>query len=245
MPEVPRSRHKPGKQGNTNVRDNRPFERFAFERNGVTDFGDVSYLKRDAYDAEIRSLFDGATLVRPPSTRGADGAVGWLTNLPAGSHLLPYIREEYQNYAKPLGLWAESPRATHNGTLVLRTANGATFLLADRRRSPWLPAAEGGGPPRGGREVVAAPGASCADACKEGGGRCETPGARVGERLRRAGAPLPVRGGLRPPGGKRAAGIRASGVARHPPPVPGERHRSRNARPSLRRRRGSASASSS
>ena len=175
VPEVPRSRHKPGKQGNTNVRDNRPFERFAFERNGVDDFGDLSYLKRDAYDAEIRSLFDGATLVRPPSTRGADGAVGWLTNLPAGSHLLPYIREEYQNYAKPLGLWAESPRATHNGTLVLRTANGATFLFADRRRSPWLPAAERRRPPRGGREVVAAPGASCADACKEGGGRCETP----------------------------------------------------------------------
>ena len=46
--------------------------------------------------------------------------------------------------------------------------------MAPRFSSPTA-AARRGCPPRGGREVVAAPGASCADACKEGGGRCETP----------------------------------------------------------------------
>mmetsp|Transcript_13250 Transcript_13250/g.44566 ORF Transcript_13250/g.44566 Transcript_13250/m.44566 type:complete len:234 (+) Transcript_13250:1508-2209(+) len=53
------------------------------------------------------------------------------------------------------------------------------------------------------------------------------PGARagVGDVVRGAGAPLPVRGGLRPPGGGRAARIRARLRAGHVPTVPRLRHR--------------------
>ena len=43
-PEINRSRHASAR--GTNVIDNKPFERFTFEKKGVEDFGDLSYLRR-------------------------------------------------------------------------------------------------------------------------------------------------------------------------------------------------------
>ena len=49
---------------------------------------------------------------------------------------------------------------------------GATLLLADRRRSPYLREEERWRPQPGGRNVVAAAGKSCHEACAAEGGSC-------------------------------------------------------------------------
>ena len=73
---------------------------------------------------------------------------------------------------QPPGIWLESPRGTHNGTIALHVPGGATLLLADRRKSPFLRDDERLAPQQGGRNVVAAAGKSCQDACVAEGGRC-------------------------------------------------------------------------
>ena len=92
----------------------------------VLDFGDLSYLLRPAFDAHLAAQIATATRVTlppglPMGAKGLPvqgGAVPWMKQLKGGaSHLLLYTREEYQTLSRPLGIWLESPRGTHHGTV--------------------------------------------------------------------------------------------------------------------------------
>ena len=174
VPRINRSRHANAR--GTNVLDNRPFERFAFERSGVNDFGDLSYLLRPSYEAAFESTVRDARRRDWPAAWG--GAVGqgaaqkWLGSVSTVEVLL-YTREQYRELAKPLGIWAEAQRATHNGTISLQTASGGTLLLADRRRCPYLEREEQLRPEPTDRPIAAAAGVSCVDACRDAGGACD------------------------------------------------------------------------
>jgi len=198
-PEVPRTRHA-SKRG-TNVKDNRPFEAFGFAEHGVGSFGDLHHLLRPAYDDAVKALFappahitawrEGSEFWSTPvpgqgklqagggsfwskSSGDAPAARQWLEALGAGTTtVVAYTRENYRSLATPLGLWKESPRGTHNGTILLRSAAGATLVLADRRKCPWLPPQHAFRAAHAWREVKAAPGASCAAACQGAGMRCQ------------------------------------------------------------------------
>jgi len=87
--------------------------------------------------------------------------------------MLLYTREQYRELAKPLGIWAESQRATHNGTIALALPSGGTLLLADQRRCPYLPGTARLRPPVGMHTLAAAAGVSCSEACRAAGGRCD------------------------------------------------------------------------
>lgn len=97
----------------------------------------------------------------------------WLRSVKT-AELLVYTREEYRTLAKPLGIWAESQRATHNGTITLSTEGGGLLILADRRRCPYLEGNEQLRPDPQARAIGAANGASCTETCKAAGGRCDT-----------------------------------------------------------------------
>lgn len=167
-PEVPRTRH--ASTRGTNVKDNRPFEAFAFERIGMHTFGDLHGLLRPMFDASMAKLFAWPTVVHewPGPVRLSRGgsATTWLSGLSEGETLtLTYTRERYREMATALGLWKESPRGTHNGTIVLHTPAGATVILADRRKCPWLGAEHTMLPMPGFVEIAAQPGVSCATTC--------------------------------------------------------------------------------
>jgi len=167
-PEINRSRHASSR--GTNVVNNKPFERFTFERTGVDSFGDLSYLLQPAYESATAQLLRTAKPVSVPE--GRDSLERWLTKLPTDvPSLLLYVREEYQALAKRLGLWGENPRATHNGTITLRLPSRATLVLADRRRCPYLPPALRE-TPADGSFVVAKIGKSCDEACRDRNEEC-------------------------------------------------------------------------
>ena len=161
----------------TNVKDNRPFERFTFERTGVETFGDLSYLLQGAYEVDFAQTVRTARRGKWPdvwgggSTQGA--AQSWLRSVKT-TELLVYTREQYRALAKPLGIWAESQRATHNGTITLPTQGGGLLVLADRRRCPYLDDSERLKPDPRARAIGAIAGASCTATCHGAGGRCHT-----------------------------------------------------------------------
>ena len=174
--EINRSRHA-SKRG-TNVLDNKPFERFTFETKGVSSFGDLSYLLRENDEPATAAAVSTAKRHEWPSAWGGSMAAGagqaWMAQLPTSTpNLLLYTREQYKELAKPLGLWAESQRATHNGTIKLHTQAGATVLLADRRKCPYLSEGERMQPPASMQQIAAKPGLSCSFACKQVGAKCE------------------------------------------------------------------------
>ena len=147
----------------------------------MRDFGDLSYLLRPAFEAKLAAQIAAATRVTLPpglplGAKGLPvqgGAIPWMKQLQKDTaHVLLYTREEYQTISRPLGIWLESPRGTHNGTIALHVPGGATLLLADRRRSPCLREEERWRPQLGGRNVVAAAGKSCHEACAAEGGSC-------------------------------------------------------------------------
>jgi len=175
-PEINRSRHA-SKRG-TNVIDNKPFERFVFETRGVQTFGDLSYLLRESHEGVVAAAVRAAERVSWPSSWGGgstfEAAVDWVKRTPASPpRLLLYVREEYKKIAKPLGLWGENQRATHNGTITLRTESGGMLLLADKRKCPYLLKTERMSPPTGLRQLAAPAGVSCATACRQIGARCD------------------------------------------------------------------------
>ena len=175
-PEINRSRHA-SKRG-TNVMDNKPFERFAFEKVGVQTFGDLSYLLRDKHEATAQGLVKSAKRLSWPGAWGGstqfESAVGWMGQLPSEPpQLLLYSREEYKGIAKALGLWGENQRATSNGTITLKPNGGGTLLLADRRKCPYLEESERIKPPPGLQQLRAPLGVSCDEACAKAGARCD------------------------------------------------------------------------
>jgi len=175
-PEINRSRHASSR--GTNVQDNKPFERFTFEKEGVNSFGDLSYLLSEQYEASMRAKVSTAHQADWPDAWGGskalEGAVGWMNRLPKDQvTLLLYTREQYKELAKPLGIWAESHRATHNGTISLHTPHGASLVLADRRKCPYLPDQARLYPPDSMRTIAAAAGISCEDACQQAGVKCD------------------------------------------------------------------------
>ncbi|KOO21581.1 Alpha-1,3-mannosyl-glycoprotein 2-beta-N-acetylglucosaminyltransferase [Chrysochromulina tobinii] len=176
VPEINRSRH--ASSHGTNVVDNTPFERFTFEKQGVDSFGDLSYLLQAPYEKVVHAAVEGAQQLEWPTAWGGatdkEAALPWMARLPKErASLLLYTREEYRQLAKPLGIWEESQRATHNGTITLRTPNGATLLLADRRKCPYLPEGLQLRPPKGMQTVAAEAGVSCDVACRQAGARCD------------------------------------------------------------------------
>jgi hypothetical protein len=160
----------------TNVHDNRPFERFSFERTGVDSFGDLSYLLQQSYEVEFGRAVRIAHRQEWPSVWGGRSTQGaaqsWMRSVKS-TELLLYTREQYRAIAKPLGIWAESQRATHNGTITLPTEGGGLLVLADRRRCPYLDSQERLGPSPLARPISAVAGASCTSACRDAGGKCD------------------------------------------------------------------------
>ena len=176
VPRINRSRH--ANSRGTNVLDNRPFERFTFEKKGVTDFGDLSYLMQQPYeDAFARDVRDARRSEWPAAWGGSrtqGAAEAWIGSIKT-VELLTYTREQYRDLAKPLGIWAEAQRATHNGTISLQTKGGGLLLLADRRKCPYLEHGERLRPRSNDRPVAAAAGVSCDEACRLAGGNCDAP----------------------------------------------------------------------
>ncbi|KAL1504362.1 hypothetical protein AB1Y20_010768 [Prymnesium parvum] len=174
VPRINRSRH--ANAHGTNVRDNRPFERFSFERHGVDDFGDLAYLLRDRYETGVeQSIRRAQRRVWPEAWGGGtalEAAKPWMGQVKS-TELLVYTREQYRELARPLGIWAEAPRATHNGTISLQTAGGGVLLLADRRHCPYLELEEKLTPAPGDRPIAAVEGVSCDDTCAHAGGKCD------------------------------------------------------------------------
>jgi hypothetical protein len=153
-------------------------QRFTFEKQGVDSFGDLSYLLQAPYEKVVHAAVEGAQQLEWPTAWGGatdkEAALPWMARLPKErASLLLYTREEYRQLAKPLGIWEESQRATHNGTITLRTPNGATLLLADRRKCPYLPEGVQLRPPKGMQTVAAEAGVSCDVACRQAGARCD------------------------------------------------------------------------
>ncbi|KAL3905607.1 MAG: hypothetical protein SGPRY_010856, partial [Prymnesium sp.] len=183
VPRINRSRH--ANAHGTNVRDNRPFERFTFEREGVDDFGDLSYLLQQQYEERVEEKVQHAVRRSWPAAWGggskAGAAKAWLASI-GSTELLLYTREQYRELAKALEIWAEAPRATHNGTISLQTRGGGLLLLADRRRCPYLGVEERLLPGPRDRPVPTTEGISCEQACFDAGGRCEARTLEFGNR---------------------------------------------------------------
>jgi hypothetical protein len=82
-----------------------------------------------------------------------------------------YKAEEYQSFAKKIGIWPEFPRATYKGLIITRVGE-ATLLLADRRTCPFLSAADRVGPDPAVTVLGADKGQSCDESCRTQGQVC-------------------------------------------------------------------------
>ena len=61
-----------------------------------------------------------------------------LKSLPTDAlYLVPFLAENYATFAETLKIWHE-PRTTHKGTIIVKHKSN-TFILADKRFSPYLP----------------------------------------------------------------------------------------------------------
>eukprot|EP00873_Tetraselmis_striata_P019772 jgi/Tetstr1/440036/TSEL_028395.t1 len=130
--------------------------------NGVPtrDFGDLSYLLREPYEARLRSLAQTAT----PHDWREHGLGG---TRPGALYLLLYRVEEYAELAKLLPVWPVEPRGHHGGMAEVRFQH-ATFLLADVRACELLPDALREQPTPGLAPTLGRPmERSCAAVCRE------------------------------------------------------------------------------
>jgi len=175
VPEVPRTHHF-GTQG-TNVHkgsqlakmlDNMEVSRLP---SGALS-GNLSYLIRDSYEAELLEMLRGA-----PVLTAAQADQLALSRSGAGHVLLvPYVRENYRDVAKRFQIIPTQPRTAHRGIVITRhpRAPNTVLALVDRRWGEGaLPERELWRPHPQQRAEKAAPGESCAGLCSRLEMRCE------------------------------------------------------------------------
>jgi alpha-1,3-mannosyl-glycoprotein beta-1,2-N-acetylglucosaminyltransferase len=139
VPELPRNRNI-GEVGATMSKGE--FDRFlrnvAFNTDPTASdrLGNLDYLARDAYEANIVSL-----LARAEDVARNEASEELFRDLvPDAVVVVPYLREEYQRYSRMLGIFP-NPRGHYKLATVIRTLRGATVILVDARMSPLCPAA--------------------------------------------------------------------------------------------------------
>ena len=132
----------------------------AFHSGPPVDWGNLDYLLRPNYEIYVRNLITSATVVQdghwPP----------WENNpSPSGVYLLMYTKTTFKGISQQARIWS-APRAYFDHVLILRTPEGHTVLLADRRASQVLPASLRQAPSPTLRHVPSSnDGQSCTDAC--------------------------------------------------------------------------------
>ena len=127
--------------------NNRPFERFSFERGGVGDFGDVSYLLKHEADEKLADDIRNARRIKPPrlpvkndkATVPASWYKSYIQGLRPGVNILMYTREEYRDLARALGIWEEAPRGMRRGAIELHPKAGTSLILAGHTSSATPP----------------------------------------------------------------------------------------------------------
>jgi len=137
----------------------------------ISDYGDLSYLVKGAYEDWIRTVVASARhWDRPASTpermlkEMGDGHAGQVI-------LVTYRAETYKQLSDVFGTWPY-PRAHHRHAAYLRY-KGVLFILADARFCPYLPDALQVKPSPMLKAVAAPRHTDCNSACGSQGMRCE------------------------------------------------------------------------
>lgn len=165
VPELSRN-HNIGAQGATVSQ--RDFEerlgKISFSKSADTDFGDLSYLNLQTYEANMRAQLAAA---QPRSVGSARGDAG------SGSvYKIGFLREDWKRLARELGAYVSNLPRVHYKQVTVLHQNSNTYLLYDRRLSPLADSDRIRAPD----DLTATPaprGVSCADHCRKTGKRCE------------------------------------------------------------------------
>ncbi|KAJ1456851.1 GNT-I family-domain-containing protein, partial [Pelagophyceae sp. CCMP2097] len=155
FPEVPRVRHaKTANSANVRGASADRLAKFAFAENGVAAF---------EAPPDLAALVRAAPRI---STAGEKSDAEYVV-------LAVSLPEQLQAVARPLGMWSTEPRGfSSDGVAVVRT-QGATVLVADRRRCEALEPAERLVIPLTARFVAAhGKDVSCDEACRASGMAC-------------------------------------------------------------------------
>jgi len=130
-PEVSRNYNIGERGANLDVESyDRYFKRIKVNAEPIVVFGDLSYLLQRNYETYMQHLFAEAVVISSLKERAVRGQ--------GKIFLLPYLREDFKELAGMFRIW-DRPRAHHNYTQIIRY-QGSTFILADKRRTPYLPA---------------------------------------------------------------------------------------------------------
>lgn len=167
FPEVPRTHH--FDTSGTNVHAGSALaamlERMVLSTLGVGQLGDLSRMLHDAYEEGLKEL---AGMAQMQSFKK-------LINLdPKKIYLVPYLREDYKDLARSIGICPSQPRTAHRGVIITRHPDSlAVMILADRRKSfNVLPDSQLDKPHPNIIVDKAQPGQSCSQFCTGIGGRC-------------------------------------------------------------------------
>lgn len=155
---------------------------FEEEKGGFVEFGDVRWLVGEKYREWVgevlrKGLEEGGGIV----LRGRDGSrsLDEVIDLKEGrkgkgmkTRVVLYLREDYREMvAKPLGIFPV-PRGHYQHTIVLHVSPGVVWVLADQRRSPYLPEDLRVPPPVDLAQVIAPANTSCSAKCSQHGWVC-------------------------------------------------------------------------
>lgn len=151
-PEVSRTRHI-GEHGvNVKSSEQNVYSQWAFSSvpAGTASFGDLSYLKLDRYERDLRAL-----LADP------------------GTDLVLYTIESWRTVAHRNSLWANQPRGTHKGVIVVPASAGKFKIFADQRKAwDYLDDKDCVKQKPGVTQVAGKRGQSCVQVCSGRGQRC-------------------------------------------------------------------------
>jgi len=177
-PEVPRTKH--DSNSGTTVKDGgKLLSTFAFSNRppspDVNPFGDVSYLEKPRYRADLQAMVHNAQRVSLPQyVNLARRGFSSDSELPEAM-LVIYRKEQYSNLAKQIGTWRDQPRGTFEGILIVGGVRGRPFLiLAEAREaSQYLEPGEGIPQDSNVQPIRAESGQDCNMACTGKGLSCD------------------------------------------------------------------------
>jgi len=171
-PEVSRTHHVEESAG-TNVKKGSKLAKLLtgmpLSRLPPGNLGDLSYLRSDAYEAQLQKLVKAARLVTFTNLKESKD----LNASSSSVFLVPYVRESYANLAKFFRVSGQ-PRTSHRGLLITRDPrHGAVVILVDERLGKGYLPEELLWRPKATIVGKATPGESCDDYCKHLDLRCE------------------------------------------------------------------------
>lgn len=137
VPEVPRTLHF-GDSGANVKKGNaiaKLLERMAVSSLLPGNLGDLSYLRKQNYEAALESTLKDAIFVDSPGSffklvKGNAGSSGLCFKL-------AYTREDFKDTASKLGIYSGQPRASRRG-VILTKIEGVNLALIDRRQGEGL-----------------------------------------------------------------------------------------------------------